>query len=180
MILDFGTSTENPEVLALKKKVLKVANEYKRRYNWCNEVDNALEEIGISQRAIKRPVTVEMGTIEANTLVNPDDYIGKSEQEQKEEMVKHLSKIMPTVIITTDSITDMRVDEEPEPPETDEENPNWRYISSEGRVLHLMAGESGRYTRCGRYLYAPGGMLYSPRAAMPPAYCAQCRSVAAA
>lgn len=146
MPLQIEVETEHPDVTALKKRVKEVAERYKRRYNWCREVNQALREAGIEDNntiTVEVTFTVAGSDEQKSVVVFPiSDLAGKDDEEQKQVVAE---KIAPKVNVagTTVSIpvTIVDLNESSRNAATGLNVPNGYthfYISESGRVAHLV------------------------------------------
>lgn len=181
-------SAENAEVTALKKKVKKVADNYTRRYGWCDEVKKALAEIGIEE---EKGVVVEVTLLSpATTLpvtVKPSLLHRKTAQEQATVLAGMLGevKIVTPGGLTLDSrpmggenVASMRLVEGVDASLVDA----WMFTGPQGRVTHYLRGvndpnrtRSWVYTACGDRVYPDGHGVQSSRPGVPsPPRCKRC------
>lgn len=142
-------STDTPEVAALKDKVRTVAEKYKKRHNWCQEVERALVEMGVDEA--KKHVIVRTtltNGVAISVRIPVDDLNGKGEDVQKAVIAKAVGSLHlsgggsgviggSTLLVTATMIESMEL-QSPIPGATTSAGggDGWYYTSNLGRVMH--------------------------------------------
>jgi hypothetical protein len=165
----FSGTTDSEELREYKEKIREVAKVYTKRHGWCREVKNALKELGIEdEKKVQIELTTSMGFV-LNTQILPSNLVGKSEQEQKEILAKHIGSLnlvgnggtQAAIAVTAESITEMKLVSKVNEPPTGKTLMTttsglyryvWRRIG-DGRVLHLFQLENVTHERIHRQDY---------------------------
>ena len=148
---------EHPDVTALKNRVREVAADYKRRYNWCNEINAALREAGIDTVNAKMSVAIQFSVAGSETQTATKTFevaslMGKTHEEQLAWIADQIApKVDVAGTAVTLPVTVIDIDGEYKEPEsplaggmitlnglTYPEGYIHFFTSSEGRVAHLV------------------------------------------
>lgn len=147
---------EHPDVTALKNRVREVAARYKKRYNWCDEINAALREAGVDTVNARMSVTIRFsvaGSEEqtATKVFDVASLMGKTHEEQVAWVADQIApKVDVAGVQVTLPVTVHEVDGEYPPDQVTNNGliivgglsyPTGHlhfYTSSEGRVAHLV------------------------------------------
>lgn len=165
-LTEYTADGDTPEVRELKATVREVAKKYTAKYSWCNEVNSALKEMGIEAvKTVKVDVTTSH-PFSFTVKVDPYRLVGLTEDAQKKVLADIIGdvkigasssvvgaaslKITPASIVTMTLKPSLRRDA------TETREGHWMYVSSEGRVRHLMRqGYRREVTTCGADAWYP-------------------------
>lgn len=154
---------DETELDQFKGRVWTIAKKYAKLHSWCDEVDNALKEIGITEPTM---VLVKVRTIIGDVdLRVQQSSIPADDLEQR----KFFASIIGTIKVASTKITvdeDFIVDanlvlkDKTSLPYGEFEH--WRFTSIEGRVRHYIGLNGPGQADCGVYFYGDG-VVHSPR-----------------
>lgn len=181
-----AANTESAEVTALKKKVKKVADNYTRRYGWCDEVKKALAEIGIEEeQAVVVEVTLSNPATTVPVTVSPTLLLNKSGPQQAALLAGLVGTVqvmssrgwaLASRPLTADDVTAMRLVENSSTSVADA----WMFTSNSGRVTHLLRGvhdpqrrQEWVRTACGDRVYVSNAVA-SKTSTPNPTHCKRC------
>lgn len=149
---------EHPEVTALKQKVREVAADYKRRYNWCNEINAALREAGIDTTSAKMAVTIRFSLAgsDEQTATKTFDVaalIGKTHEEQVAWVADQIApKVAVAGVEVTLPVTVHDIDGEYSPvPVMDNGLIVIQGLSYPNGYIHFFTSTEGRVAHLARY-----------------------------
>jgi len=138
----YETEVDSPEVAALKKKIVAVAEKYKVRHGWCDAVDRAVAEIGIAPPAPVKITGKVLGVVDFGIDIPASDLFDKTDDQQAKAIAKQVGFLRvgsTTVEITPEMLTNLAVVAPPAPASVVGPGPQghvWRKVDS-GRVNHL-------------------------------------------
>lgn len=99
------TQSQTPETVAMmpvadheqfKRDVVQLARRYAQRHNWCEVVDQALEEMGLINQFVPKKVGLPHIGVEAQLIFVPEDRWPANAEEQVRFINRYLT-VQPTV-----------------------------------------------------------------------------------
>lgn len=156
--LDFTglIAVDSPEVEAVKKKVLDVAKKYKKKHGWCDVVDKALAEMGLTPQPLQVDITL-LGRTERVKVNDTSALVGKTAQQQAEHLLaNHVTNAYiggTYVPLPVSLVTEMKIHVPPPPFRPAIYPDGILAMSMSGRVWHVMENDEARYAKCGTRVY---------------------------
>lgn len=179
------TTTDTPEVAALKAKVKTVATKYTNRHGWCEEVNKALKEIGIDdEKTITIGVSLDFLPEPVKTTILPSLLAGLDDDAQRAAVAAKLKTIRYAVgsdtgeiPVTFANVTDVSLWTPPSVAANDRPGDRWLFASDLGRSRHLyqnIDSSEGRtvWTVCNQSHYR--SRLTDKHGENPDARCVEC------
>lgn len=188
-------TTDPPELVAFKAKVVEVAKEYKKIHGWCGEVDRALRDMGITEPP--KECTVHVGVaddvLKFAVKAQIADLKGKTAKQQAAHIAGLLDRVAVggrvegRIQVTSDKISSMTLVPPPAVPaaglEVDGEF-TWGYVSNAARVLHKFRTDQvnrtdrvyNAWSACTRWPLEPYATLHATSARGTGVRCTGCEN----